>query len=93
MRTAAGIQHPVEDDSHARIERARLRKKIAAEVVAVCRRLAGVPRTAERQDQTAAALELHDAHVRHSRDLGEPETAELAEKRYDRALERRLDGR
>lgn len=82
----------MEDDSRGRIERARLRKTIAAEVIDLCRRLARNPRTNDRRDQTALAVELHDAHVRHSRDLGEPETAERAEERYDRALERRLQG-
>lgn len=81
------------DDSDARIKRARLRKTIAAEVIEICRRLARDPGRAERQDPTAAALELHEAHARHSRDLGESEMAERAEERYDRTLNRRLERR
>lgn len=81
------------EDPDARIKRARLRKKIAGEVIDICRRLARNPRTAERHDQTAAALELHDAHARHARDLGETENADQAEERYDRALNRHLQGR
>ncbi len=77
----------------SRIKRARLRKKIAAEVIDVCRRLMLNPRTAERRDQTAAALELHDAHARHSRELGETQNVDRAEERYDRTLNRRPHGR
>ena len=88
---AAGI-NPLMDGPDARIKRARLRKKIAAEVIDICRGLARNPRTANREEQTAAALHLHDAHVRHSQDLGQTETAERAEDRYARALNR-LRGR
>lgn len=81
------------DDPESRIRRARLRKKIAAEVVVICRRLASSPRTSEWQDQTAAALELHDAHARHAGDLGDLEIAARAEERYDRTLNHRRRGR
>lgn len=91
-RPATGMSQAVEDGPQRRIERARLRKRIAAEVIGICRRLGLSPRTADRRDQTVLALELHDAHVRHSRDLGQPDMAEQAEKRYDQALERRLKG-
>lgn len=80
------------DDPEARIKRARLREKIAAEVIDICRGLTRNPRTANRDEQTAAALHLHDAHVRHSQDLGQSETAERAEVRYERALNRHLCG-
>lgn len=81
------------DDPQARIERARLRKRIAAEAISICRRLRLSQGTAARRDQTALAVELHDAHVRHSRDLDRHRDAELAEGRYDRALDRKLKGR
>lgn len=81
------------DGPVARIERARLRKKIAAEVIELCRGLARNPRSADREEQAAAALQLHDAHVRHSHDLGQTRTAERAEDRYERALKRHLQGR
>lgn len=81
------------EEPDSRIKRARLRKQIAAEVIDICRRLTRNPRTAEREDQTAAALQLHDAHARHSRELGETQNADRAEERYDRALNRRFQGR
>ena len=93
MVADVGGNDPPMGDVESRIERARLRKTIAAEVIDICRRLMRNSRTSERRDQTAAALELHDAHARHSRDLGAPEMAERAEERYDRTLMRVLRGR
>jgi hypothetical protein len=74
-------------EGEQRIRRARLRREIAAEVISWCRR--------HRQGALAdpyLALELHEAHARHSRELGRPELAERAERRYERAVGR-IQGR
>lgn len=59
------------------------RQQIAADTVSLCRRIAATGRP-----DTTTALSLHDAHARHARELGRHDTAELAEERFDRELER-----
>jgi hypothetical protein len=66
-------------ETERRIGRARLRQRIAGEVIDWCGRVA-----------TSSALELHDLHARHARELGNHPMAELAERRYDRELGRHL---
>lgn len=65
-----------------RIARARTRQNVAAEVLALCQRLRG------RVSDRGSALELHDMHARHSRELGRHDDAERAEARFDRELNR-----
>ena len=73
-----------------RIARAQLRQKIAAEVVEWCRSIAEAESAVDTRELTATALELHDLHARHARELGDHRLAELAEERYDRELDRRF---
>ena len=61
-----------------RIERARLRQRIADEVIGWCR-------SAATADPRTAAVELHTAHARHARAFGNEEMALLAEARLARA--------
>jgi hypothetical protein len=68
--------------SFQRIARARTRQHVAAEVLALCKRLRG------RMFDRGAALEVHDMHARHSRQLGRHDDAERAEERFDRELNR-----
>jgi hypothetical protein len=73
----------VGDEGEQRIARARLRREVAAEVIAWCYR--------QRRGDLARpylAVELHETHARHARQLGRPELAERAEQRYQRALAR-----
>jgi hypothetical protein len=69
--------------SARQLERARLRQEIAAEVIEWCRRGSLEDRPFDR----ALALELHELHIRHSRELGRHQIAERAEARYARALQ------
>jgi hypothetical protein len=77
-------------DAQESIERARLRRRIAAEVIEWCCRARGGGRLLPRRDgaRTAAALELHDLHARHARARGDEETAARADERFDRELDR-----
>jgi hypothetical protein len=70
--------------AESRIDHARLRQRIAAEVIELCRRIT--------RRNPGAALQLHDAHARHSRQLERHDIADLAEERYDRELNRRVNG-
>jgi hypothetical protein len=73
-----------------KIDRARLRQRVAQEVITWCRRATGGGLVAQRDDptRTATALQLHDLHARHARERGDEATAAKAEERYDRELER-----
>jgi hypothetical protein len=80
------VEPPLDPSRRAilvRISRARLRQEIAADTVALCRRITGM----ERPD-AATALSLHDTHARHARELGLHAAAERAEARFDRELDR-----
>jgi len=65
------------------IARARLRQAIAAAVIAWCRDFPKGGAAVRR-----LALDLHEAHARHARELGYHEIAEKAEARFERARER-----
>jgi hypothetical protein len=67
----------------ALVARARLRQAIAAEVIAWCRDYPNSDAFGR-----LLALDLHEAHARHARELGYHEIAEKAEARYERARTR-----
>jgi hypothetical protein len=73
-----------------RLTKAKLRQQVAAETIAWCQRLhdRAFARWAGESDRRAAALEIHDLHARHSRELGRTDMAERAEERFDRELNR-----
>jgi hypothetical protein len=84
--SGVAVEPPVDSYGRAilaRIAQARLRQQIAADTVALCRKITGTARP-----DAATALSLHDAHARHARELGRHAAAERAEERFDRELHR-----
>jgi hypothetical protein len=73
--------------ANQKIDRARLRQRVAQEVIAWCRRTTS-GRQVDERERTATALQLHDVHARHARERGDETTAAKAEERYDRELNR-----
>jgi predicted ATPase len=64
-----------------RMGNARRRQLIAGETIALCRR---VTTDAGSRPDAGTALAIHEAHVRHARELGYDALADLAQARVDR---------